>query len=186
MSILKYHATETREQRNARIRKAVETRQKNKQKLIELEESNVNKKIELKLLKQIQELTDKLNNLKREEECLSISLPLLKKTLLREHEIVKNSSLWNNALGIYFLIKNEKVVYVGQSKNVLTRISFHKDKNFDSYAFLPCEEHEMDIIESLYIHLLQPEQNGTSVHGVIFSPMTLEQMLKKLAVEPSR
>ena len=184
MNLSQYLSTETRQQRNNRIRKAIETRSKNKEK--QLETINKNKETELTLSKKIKELTDKLNSLKREEECLSVSLPLLKKTLLREHEIVKNSVPWDKPQGIYFLIFNEKVVYVGQSKNVLNRISAHKDKTFDSFAFLQCKEHEMDIIESLYIHLLQPEQNGLSVHGVIFSPMTLDNMLKKLVVEPSR
>ena len=184
MNLSQYLSTETRQQRNDRIRKAIETRAKNKEK--QLETINKNKETELTLSKKIKELTDKLNYLKREEECLSVSLPLLKKTLLRENEIVKNSVPWDKPQGIYFLIYNEKVVYVGQSKNVLNRISAHKDKTFDSFSYLPCKEHEMDIIESLYIHLLQPKQNGLSVNGVIFAPMTLDKMLKKLVVEPSR
>lgn len=162
---------ETRDQKKPRIRRTTA-------------KQLINRETEYKLTKKIKELTEKLSALKREEECLSVSLPLLKKTLLREHEIVKNCSPWDKVSevlsGVYFLILNKKVVYVGQSKNILVRICAHKDKKFDSFAFLTCRENEMDIIESLYIHLLQPEQNGLSVHGVIFSPMTLEQMLKRV------
>jgi len=172
---------ENPEAKKRSILKGLETRRKNKE-LKQIEDQKKFKQIDYLSIK-IKQLTDKLNSLKREEECLSICQTLLKKTLLREHEIVKKSSPWNNFCGVYFLISNKKIVYVGQSKNVYGRISAHKTKVFDSFALIPCDENEIDVLESLYIHLLQPEQNGHGVHGYIFAPMSIEKMLKKINVD---
>lgn len=44
-------------------------------------------------------------------------------------------------IGIYFLIKKTKVVYVGQSINIEKRINSHKrNKNFDRVYTIECEE----------------------------------------------
>ncbi|MGA1385964.1 MAG: GIY-YIG nuclease family protein [Flavobacteriaceae bacterium] len=172
---------ETQEAKKRRILKGLETRRKNKE-LRHIEYQKKIKQIDYLSIK-IKQLTDKLNSLKREEECFSICHTLLKKTLLREHEIVQKSSPWNNFCGVYFLISNKKIVYVGQSKNVFARISAHKTKVFDSFALIQCDQNEIDVLESLYIHLLQPEQNGHGVHGYIFAPMSIEKMLKKINID---
>ena len=63
--------------------------------------------------------------------------------------------------GVYFLINGADVVYVGQSVDVLKRISRHMTDGrvFQSFAFLSCPESELDRIEKLYITALMPEWN---------------------------
>lgn len=64
--------------------------------------------------------------------------------------------------GVYFLLRNGVVVYVGQAKNVKSRINTHKadpDKDFDAYAWVRCELEHLDTLEALYIMTLRPEQN---------------------------
>lgn len=64
--------------------------------------------------------------------------------------------------GIYFLLSGNRVVYVGQAKNIKARIRQHKEdpnKVFDAYAYLPCEEEYLDTLEALYIMHLRPAQN---------------------------
>lgn len=60
---------------------------------------------------------------------------------------------------IYFLIKDNDVVYVGQTKNNLTRPFSHKDKDFNRIEILLCEENELDLIENKYILKYQPIYN---------------------------
>lgn len=64
--------------------------------------------------------------------------------------------------GIYFLLSDGRVVYVGQAKNIKARIRQHKEdpnKVFDAYAYLSCEEEYLDTLETLYILHLRPTQN---------------------------
>lgn len=70
--------------------------------------------------------------------------------------------------GIYFLIRKDQIVYVGQSKNVLRRVARHADdgKEFDHFSVAPCEESELDALERTYILSLFPEQNMTLGNAV--------------------
>ena len=62
--------------------------------------------------------------------------------------------------GIYFLIKDGRIVYVGQSENVHYRAFVHaKQKDFDSYTYIPCELSQLGILEAAYINALKPELN---------------------------
>ena len=45
---------------------------------------------------------------------------------------------------IYFLMDEDEVVYVGQSKIGLSRPYSHKDKKFTKIAIINCKESELD------------------------------------------
>jgi hypothetical protein len=70
--------------------------------------------------------------------------------------------------GIYFLVDKSKdeITYVGQSVNVFARIAVHvadqkngRGKEFDAWAYINCPESWLDIVESIYIHILSPKHN---------------------------
>ncbi|MDE2102712.1 MAG: GIY-YIG nuclease family protein [Patescibacteria group bacterium] len=63
--------------------------------------------------------------------------------------------------GVYFLLRGKEVVYVGQSIDMLGRISKHRRTRiqFDGFALFPCEPERMDKLESMYITALVPEYN---------------------------
>ena len=66
--------------------------------------------------------------------------------------------------GVYVLILGGIVVYVGESKNVYSRIGAHvKDSNkrFDSVRILPCQEHRRKYWEAVLIDRYQPLFNKT-------------------------
>lgn len=79
----------------------------------------------------------------------------------------------NRHAGVYFLMREENVVYVGQSINVLSRIQKHKNdktKDFNLYNYILCDVESLDIMESLYIHRFKPEYNKNvpiSFHMII-------------------
>jgi predicted GIY-YIG superfamily endonuclease len=64
-------------------------------------------------------------------------------------------------VGIYFLVKHDEIVYVGQSIDIFRRIGRHKaeGRDFDSFTFIQCEQEKLDYYESLYIGAFVPEQN---------------------------
>lgn len=69
------------------------------------------------------------------------------------------------ARGIYFLIKGDKVVYVGKSEtNIFDRVTNHsRSKDFDSfyYKLYPkANEEELHLIEARYIAKYAPKYNG--------------------------
>jgi predicted GIY-YIG superfamily endonuclease len=80
---------------------------------------------------------------------------------LEREQILAASIPKSIVCGIYFLIRGERIVYVGQSKNVLRRIGRHVDngKIFDSFSFCPCAESDLDRLEAAYIAALYPENN---------------------------
>lgn len=122
---------------------------------------------EKELLKEVARLEDKKKALLKEVDFLSGNLsdisPVLKQTnfsLVPISEIVRKSSSYGNVCGIYFLIKDSQIVYIGQSINIAARITSHKDKDFDSVSYVTCRRSELDILESLYIIAYNPILNG--------------------------
>lgn len=62
--------------------------------------------------------------------------------------------------GIYFLILNGEIAYVGQSMDVWARIVQHlKVRRFDSFSWFACPESELDRLEALCIEKFRPWQN---------------------------
>lgn len=61
---------------------------------------------------------------------------------------------------VYFLIKDEEIVYVGQTWNVYARIGAHiKSKEFDSVFMIDVHPSEMSNIEAAYILKFNPVCN---------------------------
>lgn len=99
-------------------------------------------------------------------------------TLLTESEIVEQSDSIADCCGVYFLIKNGAVVYVGQSVNVHNRIMEHRaGKDFDRFAFVACAASALNMLESLYIHVLRPPLNGVMA-GSPVAPIRLDKLIK--------
>jgi hypothetical protein len=66
--------------------------------------------------------------------------------------------------GVYFLIQDEAVVYVGQSVNVYARMKQHAlDKVFDRCLFLPIPQQYIGFVEQFFIGQLKPVLNCSGV-----------------------
>lgn len=63
--------------------------------------------------------------------------------------------------GVYFLISDEKVMYVGQSVNIDARLAHHRlaGKVFDRWHWIPCRRDGLDSLERLYLNALLPSDN---------------------------
>lgn len=70
---------------------------------------------------------------------------------------------------VYFLIKDNRVVYVGQSVNIAGRLVDHfRTKEFDRVLYLLVPESELDRTEGAFIRFLKPPLNGKGAPISIF------------------
>ena len=79
---------------------------------------------------------------------------------------------------IYFLIKDDEVVYVGQTKYGLSRPFSHRDKEFNQIEIIKCAEANLDILEDKYIIKYQPKYNTKINNG--YALMTARNKLRKM------
>ena len=63
--------------------------------------------------------------------------------------------------GVYLLAMEDRIVYVGQSKNPHARIPQHKDKEFTHVRILRCPERRLTYWESVLIRKINPVYNKT-------------------------
>ena len=62
--------------------------------------------------------------------------------------------------GVYFLLQDEEVIYVGQSTDIPSRVLSHRrSKDFDRYATMPVPRGWLSEVEAEYILHYQPELN---------------------------
>lgn len=75
-----------------------------------------------------------------------------------ENKIAKTIELYENVF-VYFLLKNNEVVYVGQTKKGTSRINAHTNKDFDKVKVIYCKIGELDKLEDFYIKKYNPKYN---------------------------
>ncbi len=62
---------------------------------------------------------------------------------------------------IYFLCKENRIVYIGQSINIGMRIAQHVlNKNFDRVFYMDVKKEDLNKVESELIEYYEPEYNG--------------------------
>jgi hypothetical protein len=141
-------------------------------------------------IKKQQDKLDFINSQVARAELEQIALTTLcgmahvfNKRLPDASDIIGKACEFKPEIGVYFLCNWLEVVYVGQSKNVSSRISSHKNegkKEFSRYCYIQCEAQHLDLIESIYIHLLRPKYNGRGsekkLEGYIAAPIGQEQL----------
>jgi len=143
-----------------------------------------------KLEKEVQDLKSKASH---EIKMNLLSDTLTGKYMLDVSEIVAKSAPFKSKCGVYFLIQDDQVVYVGQSVSVDTRVREHANnkyavnvKVFDRYAYIPCEKHQLNVLESLYIHALNPKYQGRKILAnkrYLSAPFSFQQLMNMVKHE---
>jgi hypothetical protein len=88
------------------------------------------------------------------------------------------ATLFNSGTCVYFLSRDEKVVYIGQAENVHQRLVEHmKTKIFDAVFYIRVPAHKMNKIESSLISYLKPEYNKTGLKGSNNSTISLAKSI---------
>lgn len=81
---------------------------------------------------------------------------------------------------IYFLLKDNEVVYVGQTKQGIARPFSHKDKVFDEIKILYCEKEQLDVWENRFIQKYKPIYNKKSNYVVQWSLLRVRNQIRKI------
>ena len=84
-----------------------------------------------------------------------------------------------NKTFVYFLLENDIVVYVGQTRRGIIRPLSHKDKIFDTIKILYCDKSELDFLEDKYISKYIPKYNKTLELSSMYSLMRARNKIRK-------
>jgi len=84
-----------------------------------------------------------------------------------------------NKIFVYFLLYNGEVVYVGQTKNGLSRPFSHKNKIFDEVKIIYCNEEDLDAIEKKYILKYSGKYNKELSYMVSYTMTRVRNSLEK-------
>jgi hypothetical protein len=82
--------------------------------------------------------------------------------ILASEEAILNDGLpYRTLCGIYFLINEGEIVYVGQAADIHSRIAAHArdGKTFTAYSFVECKPSELSDLEAEYIVAFAPRLN---------------------------
>jgi len=98
----------------------------------------------------------------REKARLDTLVTEIRELIFKGEQLFTVDADFIQVCGVYFLIENGIVVYVGQSVNVFARVGQHKSdgKKFDEVRYFRCDKDDLDEKEMFFIKLLQPELNG--------------------------
>jgi len=85
--------------------------------------------------------------------------------------------------GVYFLIKNNVIVYVGKGRLVWTRMSSHashKNYDFDRFCVIECKtEKDAAALEAVYINKFLPKYNKTIEPIARYTEQEIQQALNR-------
>lgn len=83
--------------------------------------------------------------------------------LLSIHEVMHWKKVSQHSAGVYFLLRNEAIQYIGSSINVYARIGQHLSNGvpFDATTIEPCPAHLRIRREAEYIIMYNPPLNKT-------------------------
>lgn len=85
--------------------------------------------------------------------------------LLDASFITKKAMVFDSICGVYFLLKDDTIVYVGKSIAIMTRMCRHASeqrKDFNRVFVLECPQASMDRLERLYIEKFKPIYNAST------------------------
>lgn len=87
-------------------------------------------------------------------------------------EIQENAQPVALVCGVYFLFNRGKLIYVGQSLNIMRRVGDHlSSKQFDSYSYVEIEPARLALAERMFIDSLNPSLNQSLNTRVTTSPV---------------
>lgn len=103
-------------------------------------------------------------------------------------EVLAHKKQVEHLCGIYFLIKGDEIVYIGQTTVGESRIHQHKTArkiDFDSYAFFECDRNDLNMAEYANIEAHNPRFNKNkrppASHCISIS--TMKEKLRKMGFD---
>ena len=183
LQAISYWEKKTEQERKAIIEKNKATRAKNK--FLAAEKSKHYEKVRYELAYGIKELQAEIETLQAKKEHYqeinkfsALAYKITGKSVYYANHIVDASVPWENSCGVYFLIQDLEIVYIGQSVEIFNRINQHTGKKFNRVAYVACEKQNLNVLESLYIHLFRPKLNGVQTNGQFCAPVPFQNLIR--------
>lgn len=135
-------------------------------------------RLEQRLTEHVTELNRLRAELAAAQEAKPMAFTELPRLRIKPHEIaaaersIVQASVdcrAQDTCGVYFLIRDDKIVYVGQSLDVAARVVSHRrdaNKRFNRAAWVECEPDRLDEVERFWIRALRPEHNRAGLQDV--------------------
>lgn len=99
--------------------------------------------------------------------------------IFNEKNSIKVNQIGN--IFIYFLVKDNEVVYVGQTRYGMNRPYQHRyDKEFDDIYIIKCDEDELDELEDKYIRKYTPIYNKSLNNKASYSLSKVRNLIKEI------
>ena len=117
-------------------------------------------------------------------DALQIQVLLKDKLIIKKEpmpaSLAMSKRVWIGSIlrpSVYFLYRDDEIIYIGQSLSPYTRIKTHtKDKNFNSFRVLACRKERMTYWERVLIQRYHPALNRT--HNTYSSEAAYESAKK--------
>lgn len=87
--------------------------------------------------------------------------PVASRIPIELSDIAHRLTITGAQVGVYFLVRDLSVVYVGRSVDVKNRVAAHarEGKEFNDVLVLPCQRDVLGVLEEEWIDRLKPEYN---------------------------
>lgn len=101
----------------------------------------------------------------KEYDSFSKSMDLQLKGVLNNLNLVVKPGV----TGVYFLLCNSEIIYIGQTSNLFKRLAYHlSNKDFDCYAFFPCPKDELNFMEAKLIREFSANISSKLQNKILF------------------
>lgn len=108
----------------------------------------------------LRKFANSAENLAVKQKINEKNLSVSRMVNINELDVLTDAIASPKCAGIYFLIKESKIVYIGQSINLLSRLGSHTKRiDFDKYTFVKCAKEHLNDVESALISRFNPEHN---------------------------
>lgn len=100
---------------------------------------------------------------------------------------MKFKGIYPKEIFVYLLLKNNQVVYVGQTTNGINRIKQHfikKEIDFDEYRTIKCSKKDLNNLEDFYIIKYQPIYNKKINSSIVKSTYIIHKIKDIIGFNP--
>lgn len=115
------------------------------------------------ICKQLNETAEEVGISKRVRKLQNSHVEIDRRGLLEACHIASYAMNYEHLVGVYFLLLDGEIVYVGRSVNVLGRLATHRTNatiTFNRVFVERCREEQLGHLEALYINKFRPKHNA--------------------------
>jgi len=129
----------------------------NRFKNMQREDKLYNKKEKISKIKYVP-INDRRNKPNIFEENITIKVELINPNTLKKYKRYEYYRIKNKS-GVYFLFKDDELVYIGSSRVLKNRLKNHNKSKYNKFGIIYLDENDRFALEYLYIRLYKPPLN---------------------------